>query len=156
MTLHDLVKQAEEKTHNCKNTIAIGDYNANPFEESCISAAFMHSTPFYEEIVDKHTRTIQGKVYQKFYNPTWKFFGNKKAPYATYYYDNSGQMENYCWNAFDQVLIRPTLMRAFDEENLKIITETQTHSLIDGGKPNKTAYSDHLPLFCVLKEELII
>lgn len=147
--------EVEEQVHNCKNTLAIGDYNANPFEESCISAAFMHSMPFYEEVIEKHTRKIQGKTYQKFYNPTWKFFGNKEVPYTTYHYDNSGQMENYCWNVFDQVLIRPTLMRAFNEDKLKIIAETQNHNLMNNGKPDKTDYSDHLPLFCVLKEDVI-
>jgi exonuclease III len=148
----DIEKQ--EELHRCKNTIVIGDYNANPFEKACVSASSMHGIPFREEVERLPNRVIQGEVYEKFYNPTWKFFGNREIPYTTYHYNNS-DMENYYWNAFDQVMIRPDLIKFFNEDEYKIITKTKSHNLMKNGKPNKVNYSDHLPLFCILKEDLI-
>jgi len=142
---HDIIEC--EGVHDCYNTLAIGDYNVNPFEEACISAAFMHSIPFCEEAMRK-----PGKRFPHwFYNPTWKFFGARGIPYTTYYY-NKGDIVKYYWNAFDQVMIRPSLIGAFDENELKIITHTKNHNLLYRGKPNRKMYSDHLPLYCSVKE----
>ena len=144
----------EEKKHNTKNTIVIGDFNANPFESSCIAANMMHAIPYIEELKST-ARIIQGKEYQKFYNPMWKFMANRESPYATYYYNNS-DMVNYYWNAYDQIIIRPHLLCAFEYDSLNIITETTNHQLLKNRKPNKEKYSDHLPLYCILREENII
>ena len=146
----------QEDVYNCQNSIAIGDFNVNPFEIACISASAMHAIPYLEE-VQKPSRIVQQEIYRKFYNPMWKFLGNRAPPYATYYYNKSGDVVNYYWNGFDQVMVRPGLINAFDENALEIIIETKSkgHQLLKNGKPNKADYSDHLPLFCVLKEELI-
>lgn len=143
-----------EDIFNCQNTIAIGDFNVNPFEIACVSASAMHAIPFFEEVQGKPTRIVDGDIYRKFYNPTWKFFGNRSIPYTTYHYNKSDTVEYY-WNAFDQIMIRPSLMNAFDENLIKIISETKNHSLIKKGKPNRDDYSDHLPLFCTLKEAFL-
>lgn len=145
---------AEEKTHQTKNSIIIGDLNVNPFEPACIAANLLHAIPFIEEVTNP-TRIVQGKIYQKFYNPMWKFYGNQKMPYTSYYHDNSGKHINYYWNAYDQVVIRPELINAFEDDLLSIITETANHKLLKNNKPDKENYSDHLPLFCTLKEEKI-
>ena len=142
--------------HNCENTIAIGDFNVNPFETACISARNMHAIPFSEEVFEKPSRVVSGEEYKKFYNPTWKLFGNSTPPYSTYYYNKAGHAINYYWNAFDQVMVRPKLMKAFDETRLRIITETKSHQLINKkGIPDKKKYSEHLPLFCTIREEEI-
>jgi hypothetical protein len=45
------------------------------------------------------------------------------------------------------VLIRPTLLDAFDHESLKIIHQIEGTSLLtENGLPNITNFSDHLPL----------
>ena len=150
---HDIAEQ--ETVHKCRNTIAIGDFNVNPFEIACISAGSMHAIPYREEASVRPERIVAGKSRLKFYNPTWKFFGNSTIPYTTYYKDKSGDAMNYYWNAFDQVMIRPELIEAFDESQLRIIGTTKNHVLLKNGKPYRTNYSDHLPLFCVLREELI-
>ena len=153
-TFYKDLRKYEEK-YNCENTIVIGDFNVNPFEKACISARNMHAIPFREIVAKKVSRKVNEGDRPMFYNPTWKFMGNKMPPYTTYYSDRSGKAINYYWHAFDQVLVRPQLIKAFDEERLTIITGTRNHALIKNGKPNKTRYSDHLPLLCVLKEELI-
>lgn len=142
-----------EKSQSIKNTMVIGDLNVNPFEPACIAANTLHAIPFAEE-VEKTTRIVVGKEYQKFYNPTWKLLGRKEIPYATYYYSNSDAV-NYYWHMFDQVIIRPRLIPAFFEESLSIIIETENHKLLKGGKPDMESYSDHLPLFYEMKEERI-
>ncbi|MCL2250238.1 MAG: endonuclease/exonuclease/phosphatase family protein [Oscillospiraceae bacterium] len=144
---------AQEEKHKTRNSFIVGDFNANPFEVSCISANSLHAIPFSDE-VKKDERVVRGTAYQKFYNPTWKFFGLRDAPYSTYYY-NKSDMINYYWNVYDQVVIRPQLIDAFDDDSLSIVTETKSHCLLKMKKPDRENYSDHLPLFCTLKEEVI-
>jgi len=146
---------SEEQKFGCAHTIAIGDFNVSPFEKACIGGSSMHAIPFPDAVEGKPSRRILGKEYRKFYNPTWKLFGNYKAPYTTYYFDNSGEDVNFYWYAIDQVLTRPSLIKAFDEKSLKIIYQTKNHSMMKNGIPDKVNYSDHLPLFCTLKEDLL-
>jgi len=144
----------EQEAHKCNNVIAIGDFNVNPFEDACLDAGVMFAVPFLEDAISK-PREMDGRVYPKFYNPTWRFFGNTAIPYTTYYYSDSGDMANCYWNAIDQVMIRPALVKAFAEDKMRIISITANHQMLRNGRPDKKMYSDHLPLFCVLKEELI-
>jgi len=144
-----------EDVLNCKKSIAIGDFNVSPYEEAFVSASGIHAIP-YPDAVKKESRMIFGQVYQKFYNPTWRLLGKRDAPYTTYYYDRSGQACNIYWHMFDQVIIRPTLIKAFDEESPKITAHTTNHRLLrKNNTPDKINYSDHLPLFCSFKEDLI-
>ena len=136
------------------NSLIIGDLNSNPFEKNIIGASTLHAIPYREE-VSKPTRIVSGKQYKKFYNPMWKFFGERTPPYGTYYY-NSSSTVNYYWNVFDQVIIRPSLLNAFNEEDLKILTNIGTDQLLDiAKKPNKN-YSDHLPLIFKIQENKIV
>jgi len=150
---HDI--RIKETEHKCNNTIAIGDFNVNPFDTLCISASVMHGIPYRDEVINKPDRIVRKNRYEKFYNPTWKFFGIAEAPYTTYYYDMSGYAANYYWNAFDQLMIRPALVESFDENKFKIIKKVGNHLLLKDQKPDKISYSDHLPLFCSFKEESI-
>jgi len=146
---------AEEHKSNCEHSLAIGDFNVNPFEEACIGAFSMHGIPFPDATMNE-SRKVEKTTCRKFYNPTWRFFGNRDAPYTTYYCDRRGQNTNFYWYAVDQVFIRPSLIRAFDMENFKIITKTKSHTLLGRNNiPDKAKYSDHLPLLCSLKEDLI-
>ena len=151
---HDAIVE-EQEAHKCEKVMAIGDFNTNPFEDACLSAGILFALPFAEEVVGKRPRRVGDKIYNGFYNPTWKFFGNRTSPYTTYYYFDSGDMANCYWNAIDQVMIRPKLVSAFDDEQLRIISRTRKHQLLHNGKPDRDNFSDHLPLFCALKEELI-
>lgn len=82
--------------------------------------------------------------------------GTREAPFGTYFY-NSSKIVNYFWNIFDQFLVRPQLVRALDEESLEIVTQTKSFRFMnDKGKPEQKLYSDHLPIFVKLKEELIL
>lgn len=133
-----------------ERTIAIGDFNLDPFETLCFGSAGMYALP-YRSLIKKQTTNNE----KRFYNPTWKFFGRTQPPYTTYHCANGG-MHNFYWYAFDQVMISYSLLDAFHDENLKIITETKNYKLVNkNANLRKKEYGDHLPLFCSLEEEFI-
>lgn len=140
-----------ERKNNTENTIIVGDFNINPFDYGMIAANHFHSIPFYD-IAKKNSRIIENQNFKMFYNPMWRFFGDLYEPYGTHYYSGS-RADNIFWNIYDQVMIRPTLRQSFVDENLKIITETSTYSLLNkNGHPDKKKVSDHLPLLFEIKE----
>ena len=135
------------------NTIILGDFNSNPFDHSIISAGALHAIPYKEEAA-KLCRTVDEISYKTFYNPSWKLIAQNTPPYGTYYY-NSSDCANYFWNIYDQVIIRPNLIKAFVDDSLRIITKIKNKTLLkDEYKPNKN-YSDHLPIVFEIKEEKI-
>lgn len=142
-----------ETSLQTKNSIILGDFNSNPFETTLISADGFHAVPFKEECA-KLSRTISNKPYEKFYNPMWTLLGKSKAPYGTYYYSPSKAI-NYFWHIFDQVIFRPTVIPAFNEESLEIISTIGTHHLLKNEYKPNTIYSDHLPIFFQIREELL-
>jgi len=77
----------------------------------------------------------------------WSYFGDiSSGPAGTYYYDTGTQV-NFFWNMFDQVLIRPDLLDAFQNEEIKILTEVRGNSLLaNSGRPDISFGSDHLPI----------
>lgn len=134
-----------------KNTIIVGDFNINPYDESCVSARYFHSVPIFEETT-RESRTIAGKEFYMFYNPMWNFLGDFNEPYGTYYHNSSDTVNPY-WNVYDQVIIRPALRKQFVATSLKIITETTAISLLDRNKHPNCDISDHLPITFEIKEE---
>lgn len=138
------LEKAEISLSN-KNTIVVGDFNMNPFEEPIIAANGMHSLSS-KKIAMSSERTVRGRKYSMFYNPMWNFFGDSDNLPGTYFYNNSKEI-NYFWNIFDQVIIRPNLIENFDEENIKIVNTIDNTNLLNmSNRPNKKI-SDHLPLF---------
>ena len=86
-----------------------------------------------------------------FYNPMWNLFGDFEAPYGTYYYGKN-TIDNIYWHILDQVIIRPNLRDSFVDKSLKIITKTNSVSLLNKkGHPDKKT-SDHLPIVFEIKE----
>jgi exonuclease III len=135
-----------EKNSENDNTIVIGDFNMNPFEEGMIMTNCFNAV-MSKEIAMKGSKKVQGKDYKYFYNPMWNLFGdNKDEPFGTYYYNSSGHI-NYYWNIFDQVLLRPNLIQNFNHDSLKILNSDGIASLLNkSGIPNKSDLSDHLPV----------
>lgn len=135
--------EKEELISNSNNTMVIGDFNMNPFEEGMLAAAAFNAFPTIHEVEGK-ARTVKGRDYNLFYNPMWRFFGDFDQPFGTYYY-NAAKHYTIKWNIFDQVLMRPNLMEFFVTDSLKIITETKSHDLTN--KNFKPSISDHLPIY---------
>ena len=142
--------QDMEKQNDIENTIIVGDLNINPFDHGCIDAYYFHSLPFYE-VANKRSRIVSDQEFKTFYNPMWRFLGDLNKPYGTYYY-NGSRVDNIFWNIYDQVIIRPALRNRFVDDSLKIITETESKSLVDAkGHPDNNI-SDHLPIIFEIKE----
>lgn len=153
LVIQDLIKDIEdtEKINSMDSSLIVGDLNINPFEYACISAGYINGMP-YNEIASKNTRKVGENRYKIFYNPMWKYLGNRTPPFGTHYYDGE-RADNIYWHIYDQVLIRPCLMDFFEEDSLKIVTQTSLCSLLNRkGHPDKIKVSDHLPILFEIKE----
>jgi len=144
------IEEAENKVGHTR-TLVIGDLNMNPFENGIVGAACFHSV-MDRRIASRGTRQVLGKDYRFFYNPMWSCFGDiSPGPPGTYFYNTAKQVNLY-WNIFDQVLIRPDLLDTFLEENLKVLTEVSSSTLLsESGRPDRRTGSDHLPILLRLK-----
>lgn len=135
-----------ERDRGHDRTIAIGDFNLNPFDNGIVAATALHGV-MSQEIARRGTRTVQRREYPFFYNPMWSKLGeHPDRPHGTYYYGSSGQV-CYFWNAFDQVLIRPSLLDFWDDRELQIlITDGALAFTDERGFPDRENASDHLPI----------
>lgn len=140
-----------ERELNTKKTIIVGDFNINPYDNSCVSARYFHGIPVFEESI-RESRIVAGTEFYMFYNPMWNFLGDFMEPYGTYYHSSSDAVNPY-WNVYDQVIIRPVLRKQFIDTSLKIITETDHTSLLDKDNHPDLNISDHLPITFEIKEE---
>lgn len=143
--------ESTELEYKTQNTIIVGDFNENPYDDGCLSAERFHGIPTYKE-TERKQRTVSGEKFSMFYNPMWNLLGDFNSPPGTYYYDSGNSRMTY-WNMFDQVLIRPELRKRFVDTSLQIITTTQKDSLIDKGGHPKNEISDHLPIVFEIKED---
>lgn len=140
--------ETETKTNN---TIIVGDLNSTPFDSSLIAADALHAIPYKEESA-KVNRRIDGNIFKMFYNPSWKLIAPDKPPYGSYFYNNSNYV-NYYWYLFDQVIVRPKLIKAFNEDSLKIVSKIKDTSLLKNEYKPDDQISDHLPILFEIKEE---
>ena len=141
----DLKEQLEdiEFRHSNNNTLILGDLNMNPFEEGIVKANALHAIPCSIN-AKRFKRTVRNKEFSMFYNPMWNLFGDLNNSIPGTYFHNSSRYINYFWHIFDQVLIRPSLINKFDNDNFKIITYINDEYLVDSKKRPKI--SDHLPI----------
>jgi hypothetical protein len=76
----------------------------------------------------------------------WSLLGDHPDPPGSYYYTTSMPSCHF-WHLFDQVLLRPELVKAFDISNLIVVTNVGEQNLLAStGTPNTKSYSDHLPI----------
>jgi len=118
----------------------------DPFEPGLLSAEGLHAV-MTRRIAMRETRKILDQEYPFFYNPMWGFFGDlTRGPAGTYYYRSSELIAQF-WHLFDQVLVRPELLRHFNPDRLQILQSVGGISLIgDSGYPDSKVASDHLPV----------
>jgi len=144
---------ATEQAKGHTRTLAVGDFNMNPFESGMISSAGFHAVPT-KAIARKATRKVNGEDVHFFYNPMWRHFGDRPNRSAGTYYKWQSNPLAYFWHIFDQVLIRPSLLQAFRDDSLAILTDIDgTPLLTDAGTPSAAVASDHLPIIFVLDEQ---
>jgi len=136
-----------EKNVGHTNTVVVGDLNMDPFHSGVVSSEGFHGI-MDKRIAEGKTRRVLGHERQFFYNPMWSLYGNEPiGPPGTYFYDATSQPVNYYWHMYDQVLLRPDLIPYFNDRDLRILTHTESGSLItESGKPDAGNTSDHFPL----------
>ena len=114
--IHDVLQH--EATLNTKKSILLGDFNEDPYDTGCLNASSFHALPSADDAL-RERRQVLGEFFEMFYNPMWNFFGDFSSPPGTYYHTNSDAVTPF-WHMFDQVLIRPCLIRSFAKESLRI------------------------------------
>jgi hypothetical protein len=145
-----IIQRAEEEVGHTR-TMVIGDFNMNPFESGIVASDGLHAV-MTQAIAYKRSRRVRGEQKSFFYNPMWGLMGDSSpgAP-GTYYYRGSRYID-YFWNTFDHVLLRPDLLPFFSQEDLSIISEIGTKSLLAQNGILKDS-SDHLPIMISLQIE---
>lgn len=140
------IERAEKEVGH-KRTIVVGDLNMNPFDPGVTSSEGFHGI-MDKKVAKRGSRTVSGQVRDFFYNPMWSFLGDEsEGPPGSYYYDASSRPVNFYWHIFDQVLLRPELVSLFPGEELKLLTDADSLSLMTNrGIPDSTNASDHFPL----------
>ncbi len=129
-----------------RRTLAVGDFNVNPFEPRMLAANALNCESS-RVLAAKGSRSVGNRDYPFFYNPMWNFFGDAGSGPGGTYFHRSSQMVRVSWNIFDQVLIRPELLNSFDTAQLRVITEDGSNSFLTrAGTPTTQSYSDHLPI----------
>lgn len=139
--------QTVEKDSGCMETILIGDFNMNPFENGVVAANGVHAIQDLDYAYKRPKgRSIDGMKYNYFYNPMWNFFGDHSQPFGTHYHRTAGHISQE-WNIYDQVIIRPTLKRHLKGQYVKIVNTLAGEKLTGSySRPDSANYSDHLPI----------
>lgn len=134
-----------EDEHGHQRTIIVGDFNMNPFERGMTSCHGFHAV-MTKEIALKQHRTVLGRDYRFFYNPSWNHFGDRTTgPAGTHYYA-PGKPIQFFWNHFDQLLLRPSLLPYFHDD-FTVLDRCGEQTLLNlHGHPDTTIGSDHLPI----------
>ena len=147
----DTVRKVEEQTRH-KRTVVFGDFNANPFDESVLSAQGLHAIGV-RSFGGSFTRTVRGVgPVDYFYNPMWRLFGTgaSDASAASHYFHGRQDCE-VCWHMLDQVVIRPEFAHRLSEAGLRILRAAGKISLAGAsGAPNSITASDHFPIVFTL------
>ena len=136
----------QEKKLGHSRTVLVGDLNMNPFEPGIVSSYGLHGV-MARQTAERETRVIKKQKHPFFYNPMWGHFGNELDGPPGTYYNRRAEPVCYFWNMFDQVMVRPSLLTAFNNDDLQILDSDGTDSLLTkNGLPNKPLASDHLPI----------
>jgi hypothetical protein len=143
--VRELISLENDAVHH-GNTVVVGDINMNPYQDSVISVAGLHGVQT-RVLARTEERIVQGRRHKMFYNPMWRFFGERKpdGPAGTCYYRKAEDVWTF-WNVFDQVLVRPALLDRFSDGALDVISEVGGVSLLQDGIPHRERFSDHLPI----------
>jgi len=135
----------DEKKSN--RIILIGDFNMNPYDRGMNIARGLNAMST-RKCVKNGVREYHEKYYDFYYNPMSSKLGDESPgpPGTVHDLSNQGM---YGWSMLDQVLINHSLLETF--KAVDILETAGTHKLVNSlDRPDKTNYSDHLPLLVKL------
>lgn len=148
-TIKCLVADIEktEELLKCSNTIVIGDFNANPYDEELLSK-YAFNAVLFKTIIDKNELTNPNSLRRKrFYNPILHYLSEDTEMYGSFYHEKE-YMTSY-WHCLDQVLVRKCLANSINY--VEYLKKINTKDLLENTIPNGKI-SDHLPLLVNLQE----
>lgn len=133
--------------HDQSRAVVVGDFNMNPFEAGMVGATAFNAVMDARQ-ARQGVRTVQERQYSYFYNPMWSLMGDlTPGPPATLFYDAHTQ-EELQWHMLDQVIVSPTMIEYLNLPSIRVVDTIGDHRLVTKqGRPRKSAYSDHLPLY---------
>ncbi len=142
----DVLTKAEILAEHSR-TVLVGDLNMNPYENGVVLNIGLHAVAS-RRIASRESRVVKFESDQFFYNPMWLHFGEKKQGHAGTYYYASPKARADFWNIYDQVLVRPSLLPYFRDEDVSVLWQDEARNVMlitSDGLPDKQAASDHLP-----------
>jgi len=146
------IHEAEAKLGHTR-TIAVGDFNAEPFDPWVFSADGLHAVPT-RQLAKKASRRVRGKEYPYFFNPMWSLFGREDLGPPGTFYASKSQLQCPFWHIYDHILIRPALLDRLPVDGVTILAGDSTTSYLNrDGSPNQRIASDHLPIMMKLNSE---
>jgi len=136
----------QERQRGHRQTLVVGDFNMDPYHPGMIASHAFHAV-MDRRLAMEESRMVQGLEHHFFYNPMWSRLGDdSQGPPGTFFYRKASP-ECHFWHVWDQVLVRPAILRHFDGARLSVIAQVGGTSLLDHrGRPNSKKYSDHLPI----------
>lgn len=148
-TINNLVTDIEktEELLKCNNTIVIGDFNANPYDEELLSRYAFNAVLFKNVINSSEITTSKGLKRKRFYNPILNYISEDTGMYGSFYHAQNHNTPY--WHCLDQVLVRKSLVNCVVD--MKYLKEINSRELLNKIAPNKKI-SDHLPLMFGIKE----
>jgi len=139
--------ESTEDLLNCSNTIVIGDFNANPYDEE-LTSIYTFNAVLFKSVIERGEFTNHNTFKRKrFYNPILHYISEDTEMYGSFYHDQE-HMTSY-WYCLDQVLVRKSLIN--NVINIKYLKKINSQKLLGRIRPNKSI-SDHLPLVVCLQE----
>lgn len=140
------IEQTEELL-KCSNTIVIGDFNANPYDEELLSK-FAFNSVLFKAIIEKSELTNPNSLKRKrFYNPILHYISEDTEMYGSFYHEKE-YLTSY-WYCLDQVLVRKGLINNINQ--MKYLKRINKKNLLENTIPNGKI-SDHLPLLVNILE----
>lgn len=141
-----------EKATNCSETVLIGDFNMNPFEDGLVAASGINALIDLNYALKQSKGVkIDGTRYKYFYNPMWNFFGDFTEPFGTHYCRVPGHISHE-WHIYDQIILRPSLEPYLKKPFVEIVKQIEGNNLTKNfSRPDSKKYSDHLPIVLTLK-----
>lgn len=148
-TIKCLVSDIEQTEDflKCSNTIVIGDFNANPYDEELLSK-YAFNAVLFKTIIDKNELTNPNSLKKRrFYNPILHYISEDTEMYGSFYYEK--EHKTSYWHCLDQVLVRKCLVNSIS--HIEYLKKIKTEDLLDNSIPNGKI-SDHLPLLVNMQE----
>lgn len=149
-TIQHLIADIEktEDIFTCDNTIVIGDFNANPYDEEVLSY-YAFNAVLFKKVIDKNEFTKwNGEKRKRFYNPILHYISEDTEMYGSFYFDS--KFKTSYWWCLDQVLVRKGLVN--NVINMQYLKNVGSRDLLKKTKIPNDKISDHLPLLVKLKE----